>query len=145
MTRIPGPDGFEFDDDPGRIDRDVVWSFLSTEAYWSRWRTRELLDRQLDRAWRLVGGYQPGTGRMVAFARAFSDEVAVAYLADVFVLPEFRGHRLGVALVDAMITQGPGASFRWMLHTNDAHDLYRKFNFAEPDHRYLERPETPHD
>lgn len=141
MTTYPGPDGFEFDDDPARIDRDTVWAFLSTEAYWGRWRTRETVDRQLDNAWRQVGGYHLASGRLVAFARAFSDEAATAYLADVFVLPDYRGHHLGVALVDVMVEQGPGAGFRWMLHTQDAHDLYRKFAFTEPDHRYLERQE----
>jgi hypothetical protein len=29
------------DDDPARVDLDVVWSFLSTQAYWGRWRSRE--------------------------------------------------------------------------------------------------------
>jgi len=56
---------------------------------------------------------------MVGFARAVSDGVAVAYLADVFVAPAARGIGLGVGLVDAMIVQGPGRGFRWMLHTKD--------------------------
>jgi len=47
---------------------------------------------------------------------------------------------LGKALVQAMIDDGPGAGFRWMLHTADAHELYRRFGFREPDVTYLERP-----
>jgi hypothetical protein len=39
-----------------------------------------------------------------------------------------------------MIDRGPGSDFRWTLHTSDAHGLYRKFGFAEPDETYLERP-----
>ena len=35
----------------------------------------------------------------MGFCRALSDGCAVAYLADVFVLPEHRGHGLGVGLV----------------------------------------------
>jgi hypothetical protein len=27
-----------------------------------------------------------------------------------------------------------------MLHTSDAHELYRRFGFREPDATYLERP-----
>ena len=42
-----------------------------------------------------------------------------------------------------MIDRGPGAGFRWSLHTRDAHDLYRKYGFAEPDTRYMERPRRP--
>lgn len=140
MTRVPGPDGYEFDSDPARVDADAAWSFLSTEAYWGRFRARQDFLAQLATAWRVVGGYETGTGRMVAFARAISDGVADAYLADVYVLPEHRGRGLGVALVHTMIERGPGAGYRWMLNTKDAHELYRRFGFAESGARYMERP-----
>jgi RimJ/RimL family protein N-acetyltransferase len=42
--------------------------------------------------------------------------------------------------VRMMIEDGPGAGWRWMLHTSDAHGLYRQFGFAAPSYRYLERP-----
>jgi GNAT superfamily N-acetyltransferase len=142
MTVTAGPAGYQLDDDPARVDRDAAWKFLSTEAYWGRWRSREVLDAQIDGAWRVVGGYETATGRMVAFARAFSDGASVVYLADVYVLRECRGLGVGVALVETMIERGPGAHFRWMLHTQDAHGLYRRFGFAEPDQRYLERRES---
>jgi GNAT superfamily N-acetyltransferase len=61
----------------------------------------------------------------------------------VYVLPEFRGQGAGAALVRAMIEEGPGAAFRWMLHTADAHGLYRRFGFMPPGETYLERPGRP--
>ena len=131
---------FELDDDPGRVDRDAVWAFLSQEAYWGRSRSRADLEHQLDSAWRVVGAYETGSGRMAGFARAVSDGVAYAYLADVFVVADARGQGLGTALVKTMIDAGPGAAFRWCLHTADAHGLYEKFGFARPDANYLERP-----
>jgi GNAT superfamily N-acetyltransferase len=131
---------FELDDDPDRVDVDLVWQFMSTEAYWGRWRDRDLVERQLAGAWRVVGAYRTDTGRMVGFARAISDGVGLAYLADVFVVAQARGHGVGKALVRRMIDDGPGAEFRWMLHTADAHELYRRFGFTEPDSTYLERP-----
>lgn len=140
MTVLRTPADYEFDDDRTRIDREVVWAFLSQDAYWGRWRGRDDVERQIDSSWRVVGAYATATGAMVGFARAVSDGVALAYLADVFVLPEHRGHGVGNALVAAMIEDGPGASFRWMLHTADAHGLYAKFGFAAPDRTYLERP-----
>lgn len=130
---------YEIDDAPARIDVDVVWGFLSTEAYWGRSRTRADLERQLAGAWRVIGCYHPSDG-MVGFARAVSDGVALAYLADVFVLPEHRGRSLGQRIVAAMIDDGPGAAFRWLLHTEDAHDLYRKFGFRDPGDKVMERP-----
>jgi GNAT superfamily N-acetyltransferase len=134
---------YELDDNPGRIDRDAVWEFLSTQAYWGRYRTRADFETQLASAWRVVGVYEAATGRQVGFARAISDGVDFGYLADVFILPGARGGGLGHELVATMIDRGPGAGFRWSLHTQDAHGLYRKYGFAEPDNRYMERPRRP--
>jgi GNAT superfamily N-acetyltransferase len=133
-------DDYELNDDPQRVDRDIVTEFLTTEAYWGRWRRREEIERQLDTAWRVLGAYQRSTGEMVGFARAFSDGVGAAYLADLFVLRAHRGRGLGARLVQTMIDDGPGATMRWMLHTADAHDLYSRFGFRPPDSTYLERP-----
>lgn len=33
--------GYELDDDPGRIDRDLVHRFLSGESYWAKGRSPE--------------------------------------------------------------------------------------------------------
>lgn len=135
----PAQARYVFDADPHRIDREVVWRFMSEQAYWGRWRSRDLLDRQISASWRTVGCYDTD-GAMVGFARAISDGVSLAYLADVFVLPEHRGNRLGVALVEFMIEESAGPHFRWMLHTGDAHGLYAKAGFQAPDRTYLERP-----
>jgi GNAT superfamily N-acetyltransferase len=134
---------YELDDDPGRVEADAVWEFLSTEAYWGRSRTRADFETQLATAWRLVGAYETATGRLVGFARGISDGVAYGYLSDVFVTADARGAGLGKELVATMIDRGPGAGFRWSLHTSDAHGLYRQFGFAPPDERYLERPSRP--
>jgi GNAT superfamily N-acetyltransferase len=133
---------YEIDSDRERVDRDVVWNFLSTSAYWGRWRTRADLENQMDAAWRVVGAYAVD-GTPVGCARATSDGCASAYLADVFILEAHRGQGLGQALLREMIDDGPGVAFRWMLHTGDAHRLYAKFGFAEPDTTYMERPAAP--
>ncbi len=131
---------YELDDDAGRVDVDAVWAFLSTDAYWGKSRTRADFEAQLATAWRVVGVYEADSGRLVGFARAISDGVAYAYLSDVFVTSRARGKGLGKELVATIVDRGPGAGFRWSLHTSDAHGLYRQYGFAEPDERYLERP-----
>jgi GNAT superfamily N-acetyltransferase len=138
MIFSTGP--YDVDDDPERVDVDAAWAFLSTSAYWATWRRRSDFESQLTSAWRVVGVYDRSTGAMVGFARAVSDGVGMAYLADVFVLPEARGRGLGKELVATMIDRGPGAGFRWMLHTADAHGLYDRFGFEPADSTYLERP-----
>jgi GNAT superfamily N-acetyltransferase len=135
-------DGYELDDDRARVDADAVWGYLSTDAYWGRWRGREHLEQQLAGAWRVVGVYA-ADGAQVGFARAVSDGVALAYLADVYVLDAHRGRGLGTDLVRVMVEDGPGRDFRWLLHTADAHRLYAKVGFAPPDGTYLERPGRP--
>lgn len=140
MTIVREMPGYELDDDPGRVDRDAVWRFLSAHAYWGRWRDRSVVEHQIAGAWRVVGAYERPGGAMVGFGRAVSDGVALAYLADVFVDPAHRQRGLGTALVAAIVEHGPGAGFRWMLHTADAHGLYARFGFGRPDDTYLERP-----
>ena len=131
---------YDLDDDPARLDLDVIWGFLSTQAYWHRWRTREQVRAQVDGAWRVVGAYDAVTGIQVGFARALSDGICEAYLADVFVVPDHRGHGLGRAIVRRMVEDGPGDHLRWWLATADAHGLYRQFGFAEPGPTVLVRP-----
>jgi RimJ/RimL family protein N-acetyltransferase len=108
--------GYQIDDDPARIDPAAAVSFLTTGAYWGRWRGERDIRRQVAAAWRVTGAYD-AAGAMVGFARAFSDGGS-AYLSDVYVLPEHRGAGLGKAIVAMMVEEGPGAGQRWMLHTS---------------------------
>jgi len=124
--------GFELDDDPARIDVDAVHAFISRESYWGRGRPRERVERTIAGSTRVLGLY---SGRQqVGFARAVSDGVTVAYLADVYVLPTHRGLGLGLELVREMVEGGevdPSSNVRWLLHTADAQGLYAKLGFAE--------------
>ena len=131
---------YELDDDPARIQPDVVWAWLSTEAYWGRQRTRADVDAQIGAAWRVVGAYRADTGEQVGFARAVSDGVNFAYLADVFVIEAHRGNDLGRRMLQLMVEDGPGRGFRWVLFTSDAHGLYRQFGFDTPDVTAMVRP-----
>jgi GNAT superfamily N-acetyltransferase len=134
------PDGLELDDAKERIDLDEVHRFLSEEAYWAVGRPRETQERLVRDASRVVGLYDGA--RQIGFARAFTDGQSVAYLADVYVLPEFRGRGLGEELVREMIENGPFAKLGWLLHTEDAHPLYRRFGFEDPTYKVLERRST---
>ncbi len=129
---------FELDDDRLRVDHGALWEFLSTEAYWGRFRTPEQVRAQVASAWRVVAAYE-GTA-MVGFSRAWSDGVSSAYLGDVYVIRRCRSQGLATAIVDTMINTGPAAALRWMLHTADAHPLYARFGFAPPGPDFLEWP-----
>ena len=131
-------DGLELDDDPGRVDVDAVHDFLANHSHWAAGRPRDVVEQLLRAADRVVGVYDGD--RQVGFARAFTDGATLAYLADVYVLPPYCGRGLGIELVREMIEGGPYTGLRWLLHTRDAHDLYRRFGFTAPSGRLMERP-----
>jgi GNAT superfamily N-acetyltransferase len=133
-------DGLQLDDDKERIDVAEVHRFLSEESYWAVGRSRETVERLIREASHVVGLYDDD--RQVGFCRAFTDGVALVYLADVYVLPDYRGRGLGEELVREMVENGPYANLKWLLHTTDMHPLYRKFGFEEPDYKVLERRST---
>jgi GNAT superfamily N-acetyltransferase len=131
-------DGLELDDDPERVDVAAVHRFVSEESYWAAGRALAVQERLIREATRVVGLYHDGA--QIGFCRAIGDGAVVMYLADVYVLPEYRGRGLGVELVREMVERGQYAGVRWMLHTADAHELYAKLGFVEPGPRVLERP-----
>ena len=132
--------GFELDDDPARLDIDAIHRFISQESYWGRGRSRERVVATIEGSRRVMGLYR--AGEQVGFARAISDGVTMAYLADVYVLQDHRGKGLGVELVRE-ITDGEGApQAHWILHTADAEGLYERLGFRPGPLRYplMERP-----
>ena len=139
MTRDLG-DGIEVDDSKDRIDRAEVHRFLSEGAYWALGRPRELQDRLIDTAARVVGIYDGD--RQIGFARAATDGNSFVYLADVYVLEQYRGRGLGEELVREMVENGDLGGLPWLLHTENMHPLYRKFGFEEPNYKVMERRPT---
>ena len=131
-------DGYELDDDPNRVDAAAVQQFLANDSYWARGRDLETVRTIVHEATRVVGLYHDDA--LVGFCRAARCAPRLFYLGDVYVLPHHRGRGLGKELVSEMLERGPLADAKWILHTEDAHELYRPFGFAEPDYKVMERP-----
>ena len=114
--------------DRRRLDVDVIHGFLR-RSYWAAERDRDTVVRSIERS--LSFGLYRGETQ-VGFARVVTDFVTVAFLADVFVLEECRGRGLGTWLVE-VVTEIPELRGvrRWLLRTQDAHGLYRKFGFRD--------------
>lgn len=136
MRRVLG-DGIELDDDRARVDVAAVHAFLSEESYWAAGRAFAEVERLVRESSRVIGLYDGE--RQIGFARTVSDGASIAYLADVYVLPQWRGRGLGEQLVRASVEEGPYARTRWVLHTLDAHPLYRRFGLGDPSERLMER------
>jgi GNAT superfamily N-acetyltransferase len=131
------PGGFELDDSAQRIDVKEVHRFLSNESYWAKGRSYETQQRLVQEASRVVGLYH--NNHQIGFARTVSDGAAIAYLADVYVLPQYRRRGFGTMIVRFAVDEGPFSHMRWVLHTVDAHGLYKKFGFAAASARAMER------
>lgn len=130
---------FEVTTERDSIPVDQVVDYLATSVSWGTWRTRAQLRTAIANSWRIGAVIETTSGRVVAFARAISDGVGLAYLADVYSVEEYRGQGLVRLLLEAVVEQGQGRSFRWMLHTDSAHGLYAKLGFEGPDGTYMER------
>ena len=115
--------------DPARLNVEAVHEFLSTQSYWARGRDFETVRRAVENSLPF-GVYREG--RQVGFARVVTDYATFAWLADVYVLDEFRGEGLGKWLVEVILSHPELQHLRrWILGTRDAHELYRRFGFTE--------------
>jgi GNAT superfamily N-acetyltransferase len=127
--------------DPDEMDVDAIHAFLGGESYWARGIPRETVERSIRNSL-CFGVFDTAGGAQVAFARVVTDRATFAYLADVYVVPAFRGRGISRLLMET-ITAHPDLQGlrRWMLMTQDAHGLYAQFGFrplAHPD-RAMER------
>lgn len=113
--------------DPEKQDRKVIAEFLAS-SYWAKGISPELVEKSLEGA--LCFSLRDAD-RQVGFARVISDRATIAYLGDVFVLPEYRGIGLGKWLMQCVMSHPELQGLRrWILATRDAHGLYEKFGFT---------------
>ena len=121
-------DKFTISDDVSRLDIDAICDFLS-RAYWADKRPRHLIERSIKHS--LNFGVYDG-GRQIGFARVVTDHSTFAYLCDVFIHEEYRGHSLGKWMMECVMTHPDLQGLRrWSLATRDAHGLYQQFGFTE--------------
>jgi RimJ/RimL family protein N-acetyltransferase len=76
---------------------------LYQREWWTKGRTLEDVRRMLDATRAMVGFVDPSSGRLIAFARAITDDTYKALVLDVIVDSEARRRGLGHDLLDAII------------------------------------------
>ena len=111
------------------LDRELIHRWLSELSYWAQGRSRHTQDAAIETS-RNYGLYEMTTGRQVAYARVVTDSATFAWLCDVFVDPDARGHGLGKQLIEGVIADLDTFGLRrTMLATADAHGLYAPYGF----------------
>ncbi len=133
MTRSSS--GFEVSTERGRLDVGLVHRFLSTSSYWAQGRSREDVERSIEHS--LCFGVYTAKGsdapEQIGFGRVVTDYTVFGYVADVFVLPEWRGRGAGKRLLQAMVEHPSLQPLGVMLlRTKDAHAFYEAVGFVSP-------------
>lgn len=111
------------------MDIPVIHDYLSTDSYWAQGISYALVEGALAHSF-CIGAFVDG--QQVAFARLITDYHTFGWLADVFVLPAYRGNGISKQLM-AFLQEQPWTKGlrRIMLSTLDAHELYRQYGFND--------------
>lgn len=118
--------GFIFSTDKTRLDLTVIHTFLAS-SYWAESIPLEVVKRSIANSL-CFGIYKDNN--QIGFARIITDFATFAYLADVFVLADYRGQGLSKELMRFITTHSALQGLRrWMLATKDAHKLYEQYGF----------------
>ena len=105
----------------------MIHGFL-TNSYWAKGIGKSTIERAIANSL-CLGVFH--NEKQIGFGRAITDRSSFAYLADVFILEEYRGRCLGKWLVDCFLEHEELQGLRrWLLATLDAHDLYRQKGFV---------------
>jgi GNAT superfamily N-acetyltransferase len=125
--------------DPAKLDVGAVHAYL-TRSYWAEGIPHKIVERSLRHSL-CFGLYD--ANRQIGLARVISDYATFAYLADVYVLENYRGRGLAKWLMRCVLAHSQLQNLRkFVLVTRDAHELYRPFGFETPKkpQNYMELP-----
>lgn len=123
----------EIDTDKNRLPVERIHAYLIT-TYWAGNRSLETVQKTIDHSLNF-GVYK--NNEFVGFARVVTDYGVMAYLCDVFILPEYQHQGYGKMLMAHIMKDENLSSIRrWLLATKDAHGLYKQVGFTS-----LENPE----
>jgi GNAT superfamily N-acetyltransferase len=113
--------------DPSRLDLVAIPEMLS-HAYWAKDRTLEVIQRSMQNS--LVFGVYDND-RQIGLARIVTDYATFAWLCDVYILEEYRGHGIGKWLMETILAHPDLQGLRrFLLATRDAHELYSRYGFT---------------
>ena len=117
--------------DKSKLDVQVIHQYLAEESYWSKNIPVDIVRKGIEGSY-CFGLYHQQ--KQIGFARVITDGAVFGYLADVFVLKEFRGQGLSKWMMKFILSHPQLQGFRrWMLGTLDAHGLYKQFGFKALD------------
>jgi len=110
-----------------KIQVPVVHHFLA-DSYWAKKISEEQVRRSIENSL-CFSVYEHE--KQIGFARVISDYTTFAYLADVFIIEEYRNKGLSKWLMECIVNHPDLQGLRrWVLATRDAHGLYAQYGFT---------------
>ena len=124
-------EGYIVTTNPKQVDVEVLHEFLAERSYWAQNIPKEVVEKGVKNS--LNFSLIAPDNRFIGYAKAITDRSTFAYLSDIYVEEEFRGRGLGKWLMECIMKHPELQNLRmWLLHTKDAHGLYRKYGFEQP-------------
>ena len=126
---IPASKGdFTITTDQKDFDFERLFQYLSKESYWAEGIPMSVLKKAISNSMSFALFFKK---EQIGFARVITDYSTFGYLADVFIIHEYRGQGLSRWLMDYILAYPELQGFRrWLLATRDAHGLYAKYGFT---------------
>jgi GNAT superfamily N-acetyltransferase len=127
--------------DKNKLNVVFIHNYLCNESYWAKNIPVETVKKSIDGSC-CFGLYKMEDNKnniiiQIGFARVVTDYATFAYLADVFIVDEYKGKGMAKWLMEEIMKFPELQGLRrWMLATRDAHGLYTKFGFLP-----LDKPE----
>jgi GNAT superfamily N-acetyltransferase len=121
-----------------KLDLPLVINFL-LNSYWGKERREQDIKQSIKNS--LCFGLYSNDCQ-IGFARVVTDYTFIAWLFDVFILPENQRNGLGAFLMNGILNYPSLVNVRkWRLSTTDAHEFYKKFGFikTEQTEKLMER------
>ena len=125
-------DDFIISTDKLKLDIGSIHEYLFKEAYWCKNISLEIVKTSIHNSV-CFGMYHQE--KQIGFARVITDNATFGYLADVFIVNDYRGRGLSKWLMQCILSHPELQGFRsWLLGTRDAHGLYTQFGFKPLEH-----------
>lgn len=129
---------FYISTEKSKLDISIIHDYLYIKSYWTQNIPTETVQRSIEGSY-CFGLYikENLIAKQIGFARVITDYATFGYLADVFVAEAYRGKGLAKWMMEAIMNCPDLQGLRrWLLATEDAHELYFEFGFSA-----LDKPE----
>jgi GNAT superfamily N-acetyltransferase len=120
---------FTISTDTKKLQLEVIYNFLKN-SYWAKDIEFSILKKSIDNSFNFGIYYFE---KQIGYARVVTDFSRFAYIADVFILEDYRKKGLSKLLMKTILECPKLSGIKsWILKTHDAQGLYKQFGFTNP-------------